>query len=186
MTKVVRSLTIINILIFIVGYLLQNLGFPFKETFVLLPINSEFHQTYQWITYQFLHANIAHIAFNMIALLSFGPVVENYFKSNFIWFYLISGIGAALLQFVFIPETALIGASGAIFGVLLVSVILDPESKILLFFILPIKGKWLIPIMLIFEAYMAFFEEPDGIAHLAHLGGAITGFLYFIITKKKQ
>lgn len=186
MTKLVKNLAIINVVVFIFGYLFQKEGIPWLETFVLFPIGSENYGVHQWITHQFLHSGVAHLAFNMIALLSFGPIVEKYFKKDFIWFYLISGLGAALLQFSFIPETALLGASGAIFGVLLVSVILDPEAKILLFFILPIKGKWLIPAILIFEAYMGFFREPDGVAHLAHLGGAITGFLYYILTNKRK
>lgn len=185
MTKVVKNLTIINVIVFIFGYFVQK-DIPWLETFVLFPIGSENYAVHQWISHQFLHAGVAHLVFNMIALLSFGPIVEKYFNKDFIWFYLISGLGAALLQLSFVPETALLGASGAIFGILLVSVILDPESKILLFFILPIKGKWLISAILIFETYMGFFAEPDGIGHLAHLGGAITGFLYFIITRKKK
>lgn len=186
MTKVVKNLTIINILIFIISYLLEKSGFNFINTFALFPLSSDLYQNHQWISYQFLHGSISHIILNMIALLSFGPVVENHLKGNFIWFYLICGFGSAFLQLMFFPEIALIGASGAIFGVLLLYVILEPNSKILLFFIIPIKAKWLMSMILVFESYMTFFGEPDGVAHLAHIGGAMTGFIWFIITKKMK
>lgn len=184
MTKVVKNIAILNVIVFAMSYILGT--DLFHRLFVLYPIGNENYQVYQWITHQFMHASIAHIAFNMLALLSFGPTVEKYFQKKFIWFYLISGLGAAILQFMFSENTALLGASGAIFGVLLVYVFLEPESKLLLFFILPIKGKWLLPAVLFFEAYMGLFGQSDGVGHMAHLGGAITGFLYFILSKSKS
>lgn len=184
MTKLVRNLVIINVLVFIIGYIAQKQGIPWLETFVLFPMGTENYGVHQWISHQFLHGGITHLLFNMIALFSFGPIIEKYFGKDFIWFYLISGLGAALLQFLFVPDTALLGASGAIFGVLMVYAILYPNSKILLFFVIPIKSKWLMVAILGLEAYLGFFGESDGIGHLAHLGGAITGFLYFMTTKK--
>lgn len=182
MTKVVKNIAIINIILFAISYIFDT--DIFHKLFILFPVSSENYAIYQWISHQFMHASIAHITFNMLALLSFGPTVEKYFKKDFIWFYLISGLGAAMLQFMFVDNTALLGASGAIFGVLLVYVFLEPNSKVLLFLIIPIKGKWLLPIILLFEAYMGFFTQADGVGHLAHLGGAITGFLYYYFIKK--
>jgi membrane associated rhomboid family serine protease len=184
MTKVVKTLAIINIIAFTISYIFST--DIFHNLFMLFPVGNENYATYQWITHQFMHASILHIFFNMLALLSFGPTVENHFKKSFIWFYLISGIGAALLQFIFVSNTILLGASGSIFGVILVYIFLEPNSKVFLFFILPIKGKFVLPIILLFEAYMSFFHQSDGVAHLAHLGGALTGFLYFFLSKTSK
>lgn len=180
---VVKKLALVNIILFIVGYLLESSNIPFYKSFVLFPTDSVDYQHYQWLSHQFLHGGLFHLVFNMIALVSFGPVVEKLFKKSFIYFYLLCGLGGALLQSTSLGGPML-GASGAIFGVLLVSAILEPDSKILLFFILPIKSKVIIPLILLFEAYLAFFGEYDGIGHLAHLGGALTGFIYYLIKSK--
>jgi membrane associated rhomboid family serine protease len=150
MTKLVRRITILNILVFTISNLYNDIYFKL----VLFPVNTEYHYTHQWITHQFSHGSVSHILFNMIGLLSFGPSVEEYFKG--IWFYLLSGIFAAYLQLIFTPNVVLLGASGVVFAILIVFTLLKPNSKILLFFIIPIKAKWLVSAVIFFESYCSF------------------------------
>lgn len=180
---VVKKLTILNILIYILTVILQNLNIDVINTFALFPTNSDNYSYYQWVTHMFLHGSTLHILFNMLALYTIGPHVESYFKKNFIIFYILCGIGASLIQFLFVPNSALIGASGAIFGIIIVYALLNPNKKLFLFLILPIKSKILIPLILIFELYAGLFTSGDGIGHMAHVGGAISGFLYFLLSK---
>jgi membrane associated rhomboid family serine protease len=182
MTKIVKNIVIINLIAFIIT---SVFNYDLYSQFALFNIQSSNYETYQWITHLFLHASFTHILFNMIALISFGPIVEKYLNNRFLLFYIISGIGAAVIQSFFSPiNSVLVGASGAIFGVLLLSTIIEPESKVLLFFFIPVKAKWLIPSILIFEAYLGIFGQNDGIGHMAHVGGALTGLLFYLISKK--
>ena len=173
----------INIIVHILAHYSD---IPFDH-FALWP-NTEFERPYQYITHMFLHASFTHILFNMLAFLSFAPMVEKHFGSrNFLIFYLLSGLGAAFLHiYVTGSEIPMVGASGAIFGVLIVSAILEPDLKVLLFFIIPLKAKWIVPLVLIGELYFGIMTPGDHIAHFAHLGGALTGGLYFLINKKYE
>lgn len=156
--------------------------FSFYDQFALFP---DAGQPHQYITHMFLHAGFTHILFNMLAFLSFGSDVENYFGRNkFIVFYLLSGIGAALLHIILTgSQSPMVGASGAIFGVLAASAIIHPEQKFYVFFILPIKAKWIMPILITIELYLGIMYSDSNIAHFAHIGGAITGTLFLLINK---
>jgi len=182
LTKTVKQITFLNVLIFIISYAMD---YSFFDQFALFPNNSELYQPYQYLTHMFLHASPAHIIFNMLAFLSFGSDVEKFFGRNkFILFYLLSGLGAAFLHIIVTgSQSPMVGASGAIFGVLLMAAILNPEQKFYLFFIIPIKAKIIIPLILIFELYMGFTYPGDHIAHFAHLGGALTGGLFYLGNK---
>lgn len=182
MTEWVKKIAIINVIVF----LLTSTYEDFKLRLVLYPLQTEFHIPYQWVTHQFCHGNLAHIIFNMLAFISFGPVVEKYFKNKFLWFYLLSGIFAAYLQLYFTPEAALLGASGAVFAVVIVAAILEPDSKILLFFVIPMKARWIVPLVLVGELYMAVFNSGNGVGHVAHLGGALFGFLFYIFNRNEK
>ena len=170
----------INIIVHILAHY-SDISF---DHFALWP-NSELERPYQYITHMFLHANFAHILFNMLAFLSFAPMVEKHFgPKNFLIFYILSGLGAAFLHiYVTGSESPMVGASGAIFGVLLVSAILEPEMKIWLFLFIPLKAKWVVPLILIGELYFGFMTTGDHIAHFAHLGGALAGGLFIIGNK---
>jgi membrane associated rhomboid family serine protease len=182
MTKIVKSIVIINI----IGFIITSVfNYDLYSLFALFNIEHPNYKTYQWVTHIFLHASFTHILFNMIALISFGPMVERYLDNRFLLFYIISGIGAAFIQSFFSPiNSVLVGASGSIFGVLLLATIIEPDSKVLLFFFIPIKAKWLIPSVLIIESYLGIFGQNDGIGHMAHVGGALTGLLFYLISKR--
>jgi membrane associated rhomboid family serine protease len=129
------------------------------------------------ITYMFLHGGLTHILFNMIALYFFGPRVEERLGSrNFIWLYMLSGIGGGLLSF-FISPAPIIGASGAIMGVLMAFAKYWPRERVYIWGVLPVE-MWLMV-----AAYVLFDLAGFGanVAHFAHLGGLATGLLYLTI-----
>ena len=181
LTETVKQIALLNLIIFIISYAMD---FSFYDQFALFP-NGELFQPHQYITHMFLHASPAHLIFNMLAFLSFGSVVENYFGRNkFIVFYLLSGLGAALLHIVVTgSQSPMVGASGAIFGVLAIAAILNPEQKFHLFFIIPIKSKIIIPLILGVELYFGLMYPGDHVAHFAHIGGALTGTLFYLGNK---
>ena len=191
---VIKNLIIINVAVFFVQLLSQNIsigGIPGNDLilrwFALMPLSTGFFEIWQLITYQFLHGGFAHILFNMFALWMFGIEVENMWGSKkFLTFYLICGVAAGLAQLFITPLLTgelgpTIGASGAIYGVLIAFGLLFPNRYIFLYFFIPIKAKYLITIMILFE----FFAISPGsnIAHLAHLGGALAGFVYLMLDK---
>lgn len=136
---------------------------------------------WQPVTYMFLHGGLAHIFFNMLILWMFGSEMEKYWgTAKFIKYYFITGMGAALLTIAFTYSSVniTIGASGAIFGVLLAFGITFPERKIYIWFIIPVKAKHLIIFFAILEFVFAFSYTGDGIGHLAHFGGMLFGYLY--------
>ena len=142
---------------------------------------------WQPVTYMFLHGGISHILFNMLVLWMFGVQLERLWgPAYFLRFYLVTGVGAgvatiaaALLPFEFSGPTYLsvtIGASGAIYGLLMAFAIYYPNTPILLFFLFPVPAKYFVMII----GMIAFLSVPrgGGVAHVAHLGGLIVGYLY--------
>jgi membrane associated rhomboid family serine protease len=179
MTKIVKNILLINVIAFIIQSTLDNVD-PWFTSLALWPTNNDFSQTHQWVTHMFLHSNFMHILFNMLVFISFGPLVEKFLGSKrFIWFYLISGLFAAGLHTIITnPEIPMIGASGAVFGVLAASVIINSDQKVYLFFIpIGIKIKWVISVLLLFELYAGIFID-DNVGHFAHIGGALIGLSY--------
>lgn len=138
------------------------------------------------VTYMFLHAGLTHILFNMLALWMFGGDVEGVLGTRrFVVYYLVCGIGAgltvALLQPILGPQSAAIptvGASGAIYGLLLAYGLFFPERVILLGFIFPIKAKWFVALIGILVFFSSIGDSGGGVSHIAHLGGLVFGFLF--------
>lgn len=182
-SKTIKQLFYLNIAIFVLGIILEGLGTPFYQTFALFPQNG--FMLHQLITHQFLHGGIIHLIFNMLALVSIGPRVEDYLdRKRFIIFYLLCGLGAAFLHMFMINSSVpMVGASGAIYGVLLVFAILNPEEKLYFFGIIGLKAKYLVSILFAAEVALGFFSKGDGIGHFAHIGGGLTGVLLFIVNK---
>jgi membrane associated rhomboid family serine protease len=122
----------------------------------------------------------------MFALATIAPIVEKEIGSRkFLVFYLLCGVGAALIHLIGIKvNNPMVGASGALYGILLLFTITNPNEKLFLFFIpIGIKAKYLIPSLLIIEIYLALSQNNDGIGHWAHIGGAITGTTLYILNK---
>lgn len=128
------------------------------------------------VTYMFLHAGFMHFFFNMLALYFFGPRLEMRLGGlRFIGLYLTSGIGGAVLSLM-TPNVAIIGASGAVFGVMLGYAHYWPRDLVYVFF-LPMEARWLVVLMTAMSLFGAW-QGQGGIAHFAHLGGFAGGFLY--------
>ncbi len=200
---VVKNLLIINALFFLAVEVLpvQSVNWIY-ENFALFFWNSPFFKPHQVITYMFLHAGFAHFFFNMFALWMFGRVLEYDLGSKrFLTFYMVCGIGAALLQlgvqwiqagsmnpveFTRLLQTPTVGASGAIFGILLGFGMLHPNSIIMLLFPpIPLKAKYFVIIYGVIELSLGFSGRMDNIAHFAHVGGMLWGYLLLRWWKKK-
>tara|TARA_B100000902_G_scaffold400026_1_gene474721 strand:+ start:500 stop:1096 length:597 start_codon:yes stop_codon:yes gene_type:complete len=174
---VVKNLLIINILLFIAqqsfpNYLEYHLG--------LHSFNSNHFNLYQVITYGFLHGDISHLIFNMFPLYMFGRVLENTWGSKrFLNFYLLTAIGAGIVQLITSDFGLTIGASGAVFGLLAGFGMLFPNTKLFLLIPpVPIKAKYFVIGYAILELIAGVRAvEGDNIAHFAHLGGAIVGYI---------
>lgn len=186
-TPVVKQLLIINI-IFFIGSLPQMLGERAYEIFALFSFESPLFKPYQLITHMFMHGGLTHILFNMIALVSFGSALEHFWGGKrFLFFYISCGLGAALAnnlinQYYFHDiATAAVGASGAVYGLLVAFAFMFPNAELALMFIpVPIKAKYFVPILVALDLFSGFTGMSifgAGIAHFAHVGGAVVGFI---------
>ena len=235
-TETVKHLLIINCIFFLATSLYGN---KLYDLFALHYFNNSLFQIWQPITHMFLHGNFSHILFNMIGLWMFGsPIEQIWGRNKFIFFYISSGLGAAVLQMIYshydfnsifeilinngfnseeilntiktrryntnwlnyISEDQLnhlnesfnlsmVGASGALYGILVAFAFLFPNISLFLLFIpIPIKAKYFVPILiagdLFFGVSNSFSIGP--IAHFAHVGGALTGLVMILYWKKNQ
>ena len=139
---------------------------------------------WQLFTYMFMHANIEHIFFNMFALWMFGYVLENFWGSRrFLFYYLVCGIGAGLCNLLVPGWGITVGASGAVYGILLAFGMTFPNERIYLYFLMPIKAKWFVIGYAAIELMEGLFRA-DGVAHFAHLGGMLFGLLLILYWRK--
>ncbi len=134
---------------------------------------------WQLVTYAFLHGSFGHILFNMFALWMFGVQIENRWGSQrFAVFYFVCVIGAAITHLFFISQAVpTLGASGGVFGVLLAFGMMFPNQPIYLYFLFPIKAKWLVIGLGVLELWSGISGTQAGVANFAHLGGMVFGFL---------
>ncbi len=265
---VVKNLLIINGIFFLATLALGNTGrFDLTDFLGLHYFASEKFAPYQFITYMFMHGSFSHIFFNMFALWMFGSVLEQAWgPKKFILYYIITGIGAALVHYMvfyfqvtpvlstidaflsqpdlasltqfaanhkfmindsslelssafdnfkqnfntlqndpgnmqamqesvnfvsayrehFLNLPVVIGASGAVYGLLLAFGMMFPNSLIYLYFFIPMKAKWFVIIFGIVELVSGFYDQGSNVAHFAHLGGMIFGFFLIIYWKKTE
>ena len=187
LTPAIRLLLGLNITVFILQKLAGTM--QLEPLLGLVPAKAlgQLH-IWQFVTYMFLHGNFMHILLNMFMLWMFGREIEGLWgKRQFLQYYFVCGIGAGLLYFALMPllepDTAnipLIGASGAVFGLLLAYGMMFPNRELLLYFILPIKAKYLVIIFGLIDFFGAMQGGGGNIGHLAHLGGLLFGWLYLI------
>jgi membrane associated rhomboid family serine protease len=138
---------------------------------------------WQLFTYIFLHGGFSHIFFNLLALWWFGGELENYWGSKkFLFYFLFCGIGAGICTVLFTPDIyqriPVIGASGAIYGILLAFAWLFPNRPILIYFLFPVPAKYMVIIFGLIEFFSSMGGSGGGVAHLTHLGGLLFGFFY--------
>ena len=181
MTPWVRRLLVANLLVFLcqktvlVDPRFQAL-FGFQPLFAL-------ERPWTFITYMFLHASLLHLAFNLLALFMFGPPVEERMGGRaFLTYYVLCGLGGAALSLGLLQLRHIdlvLGASAAVYGVMLAFAWAWPNQPIYVFpFPAPMPAKWLVTFLVALSFVLALFSVSDGVAHLAHLGGFATGFLY--------
>ena len=184
LTKGVKNILIINVICFALTYLLFSTQVPFFEHFVLYSARSEYFQPFQLLNYMFLHSSYLHIIFNMIGLIVFGSDVERRFgTTNFIKVYLSMGVVAGLFNMFLIPNPVL-GASGAIWGLMALYALFNPNNIFYIYFLIPAKVKYIIGVFFSIELYLSIMGSNDGVSHIAHVGGALTGLLIYLLNRK--
>ena len=256
---VIKNLLIINGLMFLFGMVMEKmLGMDLGDLLGLHYWDSSAFHPYQFITHLFMHGNFMHLFSNMFALWMFGNILENFWgPKKFLIYYIITGLGAALIHSFFtyyemnsIQQAAIafsnspspqalsefingnmhgnyglyleklrqnwdlhpentqfystqainwiaeyikfkadiptVGASGAVFGVLLAFGMIFPNMIIYLYFAIPVKAKYFVFFYGLFELYTGFQNNPtDNVAHFAHLGGMLFGFILLMVWKKR-
>jgi rhomboid family protein len=160
--------------------------FTSREIFQALQFSPRTALARPWtfVTYMFVHAGLLHLLANMLMLYVFGTAVESRMGSrNFILYYLYCGVGAAVLSLLLggiMPVGAFVGASGAVLGVAVAFAFFWPEAELIVFPIpIPIKARTLVLGLVALDVIASRLWPNDGIAHLAHVGGALFGFLFF-------
>ncbi|MBI2073879.1 MAG: rhomboid family intramembrane serine protease [Gemmatimonadetes bacterium] len=181
LTPWVRRLIAANAVVYLLTITVFT-GSWFFQTFAFTPYTA-LVQPWTFVTYTFVHGGFLHLAFNMLMLFFFGPAVEERMGGRaFLWYYLFCGLGGAALSFAIAlaaPVAPFVGASGAVFGVALAFALNWPDAPILVFPLpVPIKAKWLVLGLAAIDLALAVLPARDGVAHLAHLGGFLFGFLY--------
>ncbi len=210
MPPVTKNLLIINVLFFLGRYVASLYGIDLDDVLGLhFVLASHFH-LYQVFTYMFMHASWAHIFFNMFAVWMFGVAIENAMGSRrYLLYYLTCGLGAAMtqevVQFVQYAYNGLgayeqirtagavlamgdylnlwttVGASGAVYGILLAFGMTFPDNRIFIFPLpVPIKAKYFVAGYAVIELLSGFGSSNDGVAHFAHLGGMLFGLLLLL------
>lgn len=175
LTPWVRRLLVANLVVFGVTALSRDL----YALMVLYPPAVLF-RPWTIVTYMFLHAGIAHLFFNLLGLFFFGPRLEGRLGGRgFLLLYFLSGIGGAVFSLIFAREAAVVGASGAVYGVLLGFAMFWPRERIYIYGIIPVEA-WLLASILVFVSLAAGTNPGGGsrTAHFAHLGGAAFAFVF--------
>ena len=181
----VKHLLIINVLVFGADYVLQRQGIYLGNILALFSLQSGNFHLWQPLSYMFMHANLSHIFFNMFNLWMFGAAMENFWGTKrFLIYYLACGIGAGLLYMLLPGLHITVGASAAVYGLLLAFGMTFPNEYIYLYFLMPIKTKWFVTGMIVIELLQGIFYSYDGVAHFAHLGGMLIGFLLIMWWRK--
>ena len=184
-TPVIRALIIANIVAFLATWI-AGPSFNVMGLLGLVP-NAVFHgYVWQVVTYLFLHAGVMHLVFNMLALWMFGVELERGWGSRyFLKYYFVCGLGAAVTTLVvslipafsYIALSPTVGASGAIYGILLAFALYFPNRPILMFMFFPVPARYAVMIMGAIALFSSL-AEPGGTAHVAHLGGLVAGYLF--------
>jgi len=180
MTPWVKRLLIVNTAIFLAAFIASRFGAgPWIIDNLALEPRELLFEPWTILTYAFLHLGIGHVFFNMLSLFFFGPMLEERWGSRaFIKFYLVAAAGSALfaaLEALFIPGIFVLGASGAVYGLMMAFAMAWPTMPIHVWGIFPIQARWLVAIMAVLSILLI---GGGGVSHLAHLGGFATAFLY--------
>ncbi len=214
MPKITKNIIIINVLCWLCGIVAARHGVDFTQWFGLhFMLASVFH-FYQLFTYLFMHGGFEHLFFNMFAVFMFGRTLEQVWgERRFLTYYILCGIGAGVMQeavqlvqyyttlqgytgvnlggyVVSIAEylnmMTTVGASGAVYGILLAFGMLFPNEQIYLYFVLPLKAKWFVVGYALLELLLGLSQRGDGVALFAHCGGMLIGCLLSTFCRRQQ
>ncbi len=188
MPPAIKTIILVNVAVFLLQ--LTPLGEAISALGSLWPLGSGNFRIWQPVTYMFLHGGMTHLFFNMFALWMFGAEIESHWGTRqFNIYYFVCGIGAAIVNLLATMGNPYptVGASGAIYGVLLAFGMMFPNRYIFLYFLFPVKAKYFIAGYALIEFVSGFGSRSMGsgsnIAHFAHLGGMLIGFLYISIKR---
>jgi membrane associated rhomboid family serine protease len=188
---VIKNIIIINAIFFLATNILgDGVRLFMYRNFALFHWDTPFFKPWQLVTHMFMHGTLSHLFFNMFAFWMFGNSIENYLGlKRFLIFYFVSGIGAAVCFL--LTQTLMggiqlgvpmVGASGAVFGVLFAFGYLFPNVRIYFYFLIPIKAKYFVALYALLELWLGIGNNPgDNVAHFAHLGGMLFAFILFRI-----
>jgi len=175
LTPVVKRLLIANAAVFLVTF---TIGTDTAVDWLAFQPGRLLSRPWGVFTYMFVHGGFMHLFLNMLALFFFGPALEVRWGSReFFKYYVIAGLGGVAMSFLFAPQ-AVIGASAAVYGVMLAFAMNWPNTPIYIWGIFPVQAKWLLGFLFVASVLSAFGGSGGGVAHFAHLGGLLTGFLY--------
>ena len=202
-TPAVTNLLIANIVAYLATQVLNTA--QIYGLFALFPAESYFFHWWQPVTYMFLHGGFSHLFFNMFALWMFGRELEvELGTKRFLIYYFVCGVGAALAQLGIAQidvanlsdtpvllwdylRTPTLGASGAVFGLLLAFGMLHPNATIMLLIPpIPMKAKWFVILYGLVELLLIILQAQDGVAHFAHLGGMFFGWLLLVFWNRRD
>ena len=176
MTPWVRNILIANVVVFLV-----TMSFPDVTGRLMFVPALIALRPWTAVTYMFVHASITHILFNMLGLYFFGSRLEARLGSQrFLALYFISGLTGALLSVFFTPHVAIIGASGAIFGVMLGYARYWPRDLVYVWGVFPVQARWMVAAMTVLSLYGGLHPGQSITAHFAHLGGFLGGLVYLV------
>lgn len=201
-TPVVKSLLIVLVSFFVLQFILDRLfGLPFTQQLAFTPFLFVQGKFWQLATYILLHGSPFHLFFNALALFMLGPQLESLWGSKkFLKYFFVTAFGGAILHtfiwvlsLFFFPSQAaelglipIVGSSGALYGLLMAYGLLYGDSYFLAFFVFPIKARYFVLIIAAIELFSSFGSGNEGVAHLVHLGGLITGLIYLKISGSKN
>jgi membrane associated rhomboid family serine protease len=179
----------LTLIIINVGIYLLSLLFPRTIAYLALTPYLVVRQQAIWqvVTYMFVHGGTWHILFNMLALFIFGvPLERRLGSSEFLLYYFLTGIGAGIATLVVnwyigLATVPVVGASGAIYGLLLAYATLYPDARLFIFGILPLRAPTAVLLFAGLELFSQLTGTRNGVAHLTHLAGLLFGYLYFVI-----
>ena len=185
---VTQALLIANVLAYL---LLEGSGLPLVQWFALWPPSSGLFEPWQMVTYSFLHGGVAHIVFNMFALYTFGAAIERLFGTRFyLLYYFACVVSAAICHLIITalmggPPIPTVGASGGIYGLLLAYGLYFPHQRVMLLIPpIPMNARTLVFAFAAIELFFGVTGTAAGVAHFAHLGGMLGGWLMIEYRKR--
>jgi len=215
MPPVTKNIIIINVLFFLGSIVAPKYGVNLIDWLGLHFFMASDFNLYQLFTYMFIHGGFEHLFFNMFAVWMFGRVLEQVWgPQRFLFYYILCGVGAGIIQELvqyiqyatvlsgydsvnmggdyiipmgeYLNMMTTVGASGAIYAILLAFGMTFPNQPIYLYFLLPMKAKYFVMGYAVLEIFLGLSQRGDGIAHFAHLGGMLFGFILIMYWKKKN